>query len=142
MSSDRQWISTREGAHLRARRVRDTQPEVTLRSAVHRCGLRFRVHRTVASRTTADFVLPRYRIAVFVDGCFWHGCPDHGARHFRGPNAALWKEKIATNVARDERNTMAAGAAGWTVVRIWECEIRANVDAAAHRVLDAVSRVA
>jgi DNA mismatch endonuclease (patch repair protein) len=125
------WVSTELSGHLRGRRVRDTKPEVVLRHAVHRLGLRFRLQRKVAARCTADFVLPRYGVAVFVDGCFWHGCPVHGPKTFRGPNAALWEAKIETNKERDRRNTAAAEAAGWTVVRVWECEIRADVERAA-----------
>ncbi|MEU3842111.1 hypothetical protein AB0E88_19020 [Streptomyces sp. NPDC028635] len=60
---------------------------------MHALGLRFRLHRKVAPRCTADFVLPRYSVAVFVDGCFWHGCPSRGTRHFRGPNALRWEAK-------------------------------------------------
>ncbi|MFJ7059971.1 very short patch repair endonuclease [Streptomyces microflavus] len=129
------WVRTEKGDHLRGRRARDTAPELALRRAVHRLGLRFRLQRKVATRCTADFVLPRYGIAVFVDGCFWHGCPTHGPAVFRGPNATLWAEKIATNKTRDLRNTKAAEAAGWTVVRIWECEIRRDAEGAAQRVV-------
>jgi DNA mismatch endonuclease (patch repair protein) len=131
---NQQWVATAEGEHLRGRRVRDTKPEVALRKAVHRLGLRFRLHKRVAPRCTADFVLPRYHLAVFVDGCFWHGCPDHSPAEFRGPNAALWQEKIETNKKRDRCNTEQAAAAGWTVLRVWECEIRHDVQGAAERV--------
>src|ERR1700754_2186049 len=113
-----EWVSTELSGHLRGRRVRDTKPEVSLRRAVHRLGLRFRLQRKVAPRCTADFVLPRYKVAVFVDGCFWHGCPVHGPSTFGGPNASRWVEKIETNKQRDRRNTAAAADAGWTVVRI------------------------
>ncbi|MEV4753628.1 very short patch repair endonuclease [Micromonospora sp. NPDC049559] len=130
----RRWVTTAEGEHLRGRRVRDTKPEIALRTAVHRLGLRFRLQRRVTPRCTADFVLPKYHVAVFVDGCFWHGCPDHTPRQFRGPNAALWREKIKTNRERDTRNTEQATAAGWTVLRIWECEIRRDVEGAAQRI--------
>lgn len=126
-----QWVSTEKGGHLRGRRVRDTAPEVALRRAVHRLGLRFRLQRRLVPRCTVDFVLPRYGVAVFVDGCFWHGCPVHGPTVFRGPNAPLWTKKIETNKARDRRNTEAIEAAGWTVIRIWECRIRADVEQAA-----------
>ncbi|MFH8557276.1 very short patch repair endonuclease [Streptomyces celluloflavus] len=129
-----QWVSTTKSEHLRGRRARDTKPEVTLRKAVHRLGLRFRLQRRVARRCPADFVLPRYRIAVFVDGCFWHGCPEHCPAEFQDPNALLWQEKIAANRKRDQRNTMEATEAGWTVVRIWECEIRRDTAGAAQRV--------
>ncbi|MGW0841408.1 very short patch repair endonuclease [Streptomyces sp. NPDC002787] len=131
---DRQWVATAEGEHLRGRRVRDTKPEVALRKAVHRLGLRFRLQQRVAPRCTADFVLPRYQVAVFVDGCFWHGCPAHGPKAFRGPNAERWTDKIEANRARDRRNTEAAEASGWKVVRIWECEVRTAVEEAALKV--------
>ncbi|MEI5098613.1 very short patch repair endonuclease [Streptomyces sp. PmtG] len=132
------WVRTEKSDHLRGRRARDTAPEVALRKAVHRLGLRFRLQRKVATRCTADFVLPRYDVAVFVDGCFWHGCTTHGPAVFRGPNATLWQEKIETNRARDLRNTEAAEAGGWTVVRIWECEVRHDVEKAAQRVAEIV----
>ena len=130
------WVSTEAGRHLRGRRTSSTEPEVRLRSAVHRLGLRFRLHVRVARHCTPDFVLPRWGVAVFVDGCFWHGCPRHPPT-FRGPNAGLWERKLAANRARDVRAVNAAQAAGWTVVRMWECEIRQDVDAAAQKVKDA-----
>ncbi|MFC4912302.1 very short patch repair endonuclease [Actinomadura gamaensis] len=133
---DRGWVSTPEGEHLRGRRVRDTKPELALRRAVHRLGLRFRVQQRLVPHCTVDFVLPRHRVAVFVDGCYWHGCPQHGPKGFRGPNAERWEEKIATNRARDARNTAAVEAEGWTVVRVWECEIRSDVRQAALRVAE------
>ncbi|MEY9938562.1 very short patch repair endonuclease [Streptacidiphilus sp. MAP5-3] len=134
------WVSTDKSAHLKGRRSRDTSPEIALRRAVHRLGLRFRLQRKVAQRCTADFVLPRHSVAVFVDGCFWHGCPAHGPSTFRGPNAERWAEKIAANRSRDLRNTAAAEAAGWVVVRVWECEVRRDVEAAARKVAAACTR--
>lgn len=131
-----QWTSTEAGAHLRGRRTRHTAPELALRRAVHALGLRFRLHQAVAERCTPDFVLPRWRLAVFVDGCFWHGCPMHGPVRFRGPNAYLWEAKIATNRARDERMTAVAREAGWTVFRAWECDVRQDVGAVARRIAE------
>ncbi|WP_245641208.1 very short patch repair endonuclease [Streptomyces megasporus] len=90
----------------------DTKPKVALRKAVHRLGLRFRLQQRVASEYTADFVLPRHHMAVFVDGYFWHGCPTHGAKVFREPNAGILTDKIETNKAKDRRNTEAAEAVG------------------------------
>jgi DNA mismatch endonuclease (patch repair protein) len=69
-----------------------------------------------------DFVFPRLRWAVFVDGCFWHGCPRHGTRP--AGNAAFWRRKFAANQARDRRNTRQLRAAGWRVLRLWEHELR------------------
>ena len=101
---------------------RDTRPELALRSALHRLGVRYRVHRQAFSGAdcTADVVFASVHIAVFVDGCFWHGCPEHGVRP--RTNRDYWDAKIARNVARDRRNDEALDAAGWTVVRVWEHE--------------------
>ncbi len=130
------WVSTSAGSHLSHRRSRDTTPELRLRREVHRLGLRFRVHKRVTPRCTPDFVLPRWRLAVFVDGCFWHGCPEHGMKCFEGPNAQLWKEKFKANLERDRRNNASLVETGWRVMRIWECDIRRNVESAARLVRD------
>lgn len=130
------WESTGAGGHLRGRPTRNTQPEVNLRKAVHALGLRFRLNRRI-SRYTPDLVLPRHHLAVFVDGCFWHGCPEHGPTEFRGPNADRWQSKLETNRARDLAANAELTGAGWQVLRIWECETRANVEAAAAKVLAA-----
>ena len=91
-------------------------------------GLRFRVQKAVLPRCTPDFVLPRHRIAVYVDGCFWHGCPVHGPKDFRGPNRDRWAAKLDQNRDRDRRNTSRLEEAGWTVLRFWECEVRDDLD--------------
>ena len=129
------WESTAAGAHLRGRRTRDTQPELALRRAVHALGLRFRSNVRIG-RYRPDFVLPRHRLAVYVDGCFWHTCPEHGPSELRGPNAARWADKLEANRIRDVLATASLIAAGWKVLRIWECETRRDVGAAAARVLD------
>lgn len=79
----RGWVPTSAGAHLRGRRTEDTAPELILRRAVHALGFRFRLRRRLAG-CRPDFVMPRHRVAVFVDGCFWHNCPQHGPKEFRG----------------------------------------------------------
>lgn len=130
-----QWIPTSRGGHLRGRVNKDTLPEVTLRRAVHAQGLRFRLHRRIAKGCTADFVLPRFQVAVFVDGDFWHGCPAHGrVTGFAGPNAQLWEAKIRRNRERDFSATRLAEARGWRTLRIWECEVMADSVAVAERV--------
>ncbi|WP_150253929.1 very short patch repair endonuclease [Nocardiopsis deserti] len=139
--TDTGWISTERGAHLRGRRTRNTAPEVALRRAVHAQGLRFRLHRRIG-RCTPDFVLPRWKLAVFVDGCYWHGCPSHSPRRFRGPNASRWEDKINANRARDQRNTAQLEEAGWRVLRIWECEVKQDTTNAAQRVREAALSVA
>ena len=103
-------------------RSHDTGPERLLRSALHRRGLRYFVHRRPLPevRREADLVFPRLRVAIFVDGCFWHGCPEHGTKPRR--NAEYWETKIARNRARDADTDARLEAAGWTPIRIWEHE--------------------
>jgi DNA mismatch endonuclease (patch repair protein) len=129
------WTPTPEGRHLAGRRKINTEPELLLRRALHAAGMRFRLHRKLANRCTPDIVLPSRHIAVFVDGCWWHSCPVHGRnKPFSGPNAALWEAKMIRNRERDAHATRAAEGLGWTVVRIWECEVKADPNAAARRV--------
>jgi DNA mismatch endonuclease (patch repair protein) len=98
---------------------RDTPCELAVRRAVHRLGVRFRVDRSVlGTRRRADLVFPRARVAVFVDGCFWHGCPVHGT--WPKANAAWWRDKICGNVRRDRDTDAELAAAGWLVLRFWE----------------------
>jgi DNA mismatch endonuclease (patch repair protein) len=107
---------------MQGNRRRDTRPELALRSELHRRGVRFRVElpiRVAGFRPIrADLAFTRWSVLVFVDGCFWHGCPRHGTAP--RANADYWLAKIARNVARDERQTAALELAGWTVVRVWE----------------------
>lgn len=118
----------------RQRRV-GTAPEIALRSELHRRGLRYFVDRAPLKglRRRADLVFPRRKVAVYVDGCFWHSCPEH-ATHPKN-NAQWWAEKLAGNVARDRDTDTRLIAAGWVVVRIWEHE---NVTAGADRVQSAL----
>jgi DNA mismatch endonuclease (patch repair protein) len=110
-------------ALMKGNRRADTRPERALRSELHRRGLRFRKDMLIAEegvRVKADIVFPRRRLAVFVDGCFWHGCQEHGRRP--RVNARYWEAKLARTRQRDERVTKALSAAGWTVLRFWEHE--------------------
>jgi DNA mismatch endonuclease, patch repair protein len=123
---------------MAAIRRRDTQFELAVRSRLHRAGWRFRVDLPIAAGTARairpDIVFTRGRVAIFLDGCFWHGCPEHGQRP-RVRNGSYWGPKIAGNVDRDRRHTRALEAAGWHVVRIWEHE---DLDAAAAQIGEAV----
>jgi DNA mismatch endonuclease (patch repair protein) len=105
-------------------RTKDTAPEMAVRLALHAKGLRYRLHRKDLPGRP-DVVFPRYRLAVFIHGCFWHGCPacDRGLRRPKS-NAGFWKAKLAANQARDARNISALKELGWRVVVIWECTIR------------------
>ena len=116
-------------------RRRDTAPELELRSELHRRGLRYRVDRRplkgIPSR--ADLVFGPAKVAVYVDGCFWHSCPEHGT--MPRSNEAFWQDKLGRNRERDAAVNEALAAQGWTVVRIWEHE---EIDTAADRVEAAV----
>ncbi|MGW3964363.1 very short patch repair endonuclease [Amycolatopsis sp. NPDC005003] len=114
---------------------RNTGIEMALRKALHRAGLRYRVHRRPVEgvRREADLVFGPARVAVFVDGCFWHGCPEHAT--WPKNNADFWREKIETNRRRDADTDTRLGEAGWLAVRIWEHE---SVEVATDRVIMAV----
>jgi len=103
-----------------ANRSRDTKPELALRSLLHARGLRYRVDfKPLASlRNRADVVFTKARVAVFVDGCFWHGCPEH--YYPSKTNTEYWAPKIEANRDRDARVNDLLREAGWTVIRIWE----------------------
>lgn len=107
---------------MSAQRPRDTAPELALRRELHRRGRRYRVDLAPlpGMRRRADLVFPRARVAVFVDGCFWHRCPVHAT--FPKNNAQWWATKLDGNVARDRDTDTRLAEAGWTVVRIWEHE--------------------
>lgn len=110
-------------AKARANRRTGSKPELALRSALHRRGLRFRkdlLVRFSGGRTHPDVVFTRARVAVFVDGCFWHCCPIHGTTPKANPG--YWIPKLAANVARDRRVDQALQDEGWEIVRVWEHE--------------------
>jgi len=114
----------------------DTAPELALRRALHARGLRYRVQLHVPGnrRRRIDVAFTRARVAVFVDGCFWHGCPEHGTRPVA--NREWWDWKIARNQARDADTNQLLESQGWTVGRVWEHE---GPQAAATRVSDVVA---
>jgi DNA mismatch endonuclease (patch repair protein) len=107
---------------MRANRPRDTGPELRLRSELHGRGLRFRVHRRPEAdlRTRADVVFGPAKVAVYVDGCFWHSCPEHGV--LPKSNGDWWRRKLHATGERDRRNDETLEERGWHVVRVWEHE--------------------
>lgn len=125
---------------MRRNRRTDSAPEIAVRSALYRRGHRFRKHlpvRTPERLTHPDIVFTRARLAVFVDGCFWHCCPTHGNQP--GANTDYWRPKLKRNVARDRAVDEALGNSGWTVLRAWEHE---DPGAIADRVEQALQRAA
>ena len=108
---------------MRANRRRDTRPELALRRELHRRGMRYRVDYPPVPglRCRADVVFTRARLAIFVDGCFWHGCREH--RSLPVSNAAFWKQKIEATARRDSQQAAWLRAAGWSVIRVWEHDV-------------------
>jgi DNA mismatch endonuclease (patch repair protein) len=108
-------------AVMRGNRKVDTGPERQVRSLLHASGYRYRTNHRLdlpGARVRPDIVFTRRRLAVFIDGCFWHRCPEHGTSP--RANTHYWGPKLERNVARDQRVDQALRAAGWTVLRIWE----------------------
>ncbi|MDA8094820.1 MAG: very short patch repair endonuclease [Betaproteobacteria bacterium] len=118
---------TPEQRSLLMQKVRgaNTRPEKVVRSLLHRLGFRFRLHRKDLPGTP-DIVLPRWHVALFVHGCFWHG---HGCSIGRLPksNTEYWRHKIEGNIARDQRKQAQLESLGWHVVVVWQCELRDHV---------------
>ncbi|MHC5261364.1 very short patch repair endonuclease [Streptomyces sp. UC4497] len=108
--------------NMQAIRSRDTKPEQAIRRLVHAQGLRYRVSARPLPdlRRTADMVFRPVKVAVFIDGCYWHGCPEHYVRP--KTNEGYWSSKVAGNVSRDRDTDQQLRAAGWTVLRFWEHE--------------------
>jgi DNA mismatch endonuclease, patch repair protein len=130
--------SAGRSANMRANRRTDTKPELALRRALHRQGYRFRKDYRLdladGKRVRPDIAFTARRVAVFVDGCFWHACPEHGSRP--AANVWYWEPKLRRNVERDRAADAALAAAGWNVVRVWEHE---TLDAAVTAVLGALA---
>ncbi len=118
-------------------RQKNTSAEVALRRALHRRGLRYRLHVLVISkpRRIADVAFVNLRIAIFVDGCFWHGCPIHAT--WPKTNSEFWERKILANKKRDRDTDDRLQADGWEVVRVWAHE---SADLAADRIRSIVDR--
>ncbi|WP_283206589.1 very short patch repair endonuclease [Nocardia cyriacigeorgica] len=137
MTSRRPPTDPTTSARMSRQRRAGTEPELALRRELHRRGLRYFVDRAPirGQRRRADVIFPRRRVAVYVDGCFWHSCPEHAT--YPKNNAEWWAEKLAANVARDRATDAALIAAGWQVIRIWEHE---DPVAAADRIHAALRR--
>jgi DNA mismatch endonuclease (patch repair protein) len=121
--------------------ARDTKPELLLRRCLWKLGLRYRLHANWLPGRP-DLVFPKDRVAVFVDGDFWHG-RDWAVRESRlseGRNAGYWTAKIAYNIGRDARNSALLEEMGWTVVRVWEGEVSESPESVAQTVLDTLIR--
>lgn len=99
---------------------RNTKPERLLRSALWRAGFRFRIHHKLIGKP--DIVFTKKKVCIFIDGCFWHGCPEHC--NTPATNTEFWTNKIGRNIERDKEVTVKLKKDGWTVIRVWEHEVR------------------
>ncbi|MFE2931534.1 very short patch repair endonuclease [Streptomyces sp. NPDC059221] len=130
--------------NMQAIRNRDTKPERLIRRLVHANGLRYRVAARPLPdlRRTADMVFRPAKVAVFIDGCYWHGCPEHYVTPKTNPG--YWSDKVARNMARDRDTDRKLSEAGWTVLRFWEHESPADcastIAEVVHQSRDAISK--
>jgi DNA mismatch endonuclease, patch repair protein len=108
-------------SRMQVQRTRDTAPELAVRRLLHAQGLRYRVDRPPVKglRRRADIVFGPAKVAIYIDGCFWHGCPEHGRPQTKA-NAAYWSDKMARNKLRDADTDARLADAGWLVIRTWE----------------------
>lgn len=119
-------------ARMSRQASRDTTPELAVRRLLHASGHRYRLHLPVPGlpRRTIDIVFPRAKVAVFMDGCFWHGCPKHATQP--KSNADWWRTKLDRNIERDAETTTRLTSDGWTVLRFWEHEDPIDVADSVH----------
>lgn len=109
---------------------KNTKPEITLRKMLWSMGFRHRIKNKLPGKP--DLIYPSLKVAIFVDGCFWHMCPEH--YHPPKTRAAFWKKKISANVERDVTNTALLESLGWLVIRVWEHELKESVPDCSKRV--------
>ena len=115
-------------------RGKNTKPEISLRRALWALGLRYRIHYKLPGKP--DIVFPSKKLAVFVDGCFWHGCPEHSAKP--KTNSSFWETKLMGNIERDKKTQALLEKSGWKVLRFWEHDISHSLSSTSEKILRAV----
>ncbi len=127
------WTKEKRSQVMAKIRAKDTKPEITLRSTLHRLGYRFRIHvKNLPGKP--DIVLPKYKTIIFVNGCFWHwhkGCPEGRVPN---TNSKFWKKKLTRTVERDKQHQIDCISLGWKVLTFWECEIETKLSDVIERV--------
>lgn len=129
-------VSDARRRNMAAIKSRDTKPELQVRSALHRAGFRFRLHRSDLPGKP-DIVLPKYHTVIFVHGCFWH---HHGCANSKIPKTrrSFWEQKLLANRARDKRQRRALQRLGWKVLTIWECQVQSEPTKCLHRIVESL----
>lgn len=128
------WSKEKRSDVMSKIRSKNTKPEKLLRSMLHKSGYRFRIHKKELPGKP-DIVMPKYKIIIFVNGCFWHyhkNCPEGRIPH---TNSIFWKDKLQKNVKRDKNNIKALRKLGWKVIIIWECEIEKKPEVTLKRII-------
>ncbi|WP_426277700.1 very short patch repair endonuclease [Chryseobacterium sp. S-02] len=121
------WSQKKRSEVMKKIKGKDTKPEKILRSALFRKGFRFRIHRKDLPGKP-DIVFPKYKTAVFVNGCFWHYHEDCREGRIPSTNTEFWKNKLSKNIERDKRNINSLEELGWNVIVVWECDIEKNLN--------------
>jgi DNA mismatch endonuclease (patch repair protein) len=129
------WTKQKRSEVMSKIRSKNTKPEILLRSALFRLGFRFRIHKKELPGKP-DIVLPKYKTAIFVHGCFWHYHKDCREGRIPNTNSKFWKEKLERNIKKDEDHILKLKAIGWKVLVIWECEIEKDIET----ILDVIAK--
>lgn len=131
-------MTPEQRSHCMSRiRGKDTKPEITLRKALWARGVRYRKQYKITGKP--DLAFPGKKVAVFVDGCFWHGCPDHSS--IPKKNTDFWQSKLQKNIERDKNVSNILESEGWMVMRFWEHEIKKNVNDVAEQILEVLNQL-
>jgi DNA mismatch endonuclease (patch repair protein) len=121
------WSKGKRSEVMRKIRSKNTKPEVTLRKSLFAKGYRYKIHDKILPGKP-DIVFPKYKLAVFVHGCFWHFHQDCSEGKIPKSNSEFWQEKLVKNVERDKKHEADLVLKGWTVIVVWECEIERHLD--------------
>lgn len=132
------WSKEKRSNVMAKIRSKNTKPELTLRSNLHKLGYRFRIHRKDLPGNP-DIVLPKYKTVIFVHGCFWHFHKNCKEGRIPNTNSELWEKKFERNITKDKTNQNECRNLGWKVIVIWECEIEKNLDQTLNKILSLIS---
>ncbi|WP_114793120.1 DNA mismatch endonuclease Vsr [Niabella yanshanensis] len=121
------WSKEKRSEVMSKIRSKDTKPEIMLRKALFALGYRYRIHNKKLPGKP-DIVLPKYKTAIFVHGCFWHYHADCREGRIPNTNSTFWKEKLLKNISRDQKHQEALQQLGWKVLVCWECDIEKNIE--------------